>query len=440
MGNVESEILKKYDIAIWNNINLINSYRTKNISVIIITFITLIEFISDFLNNKRGLWQINYGYVLLFYTHIIVVVVLSFLVLFYYIFKSDSNILFHKYYNIVFSIFVLNLSAYISGWVDQMIHGQITVYAIACFGISVSFYIKRKYIILIYLQSYIAFILYLSLIQENYEVLRSNCLNSLLFIVLACFVAITISKFMENDNLYKHRLEELVKTRSDTLLVQQQTINRLQHLNLIGELSAGIAHEVRNPMTSVRGFLQLLGNKDYNKKDKEYFDLMIDEIDRANSIITDFLGFSKDKKIDYEDKDLNHIILKLVPLLDTNLLYEITTDLGKIPRLFLDEKEISQVILNLANNGFESMPFGGCLTIRTYKLNDKVILEIQDQGQGITPDIMAKIGTPFFTTKEKGTGLGLAVCSSIINQHNAKLDIKTDSHGSNFRVIFNITL
>jgi len=435
MEDIGTKFLKKYDAVIWSKLNLINSNRAKNISLIIIT-INLLLLVFDFLDKNKGLWQINSGYGLLFYTHVIFVLVLSLLILVYIL--NKNNLIIHSYFSKVFSFFILNLSAYISGWVDQMLHGQITVYSIACFGIAIAFYFERKYIILVYLQSYLCFILYLSLVQKNGSILQAHYFNSLIIVLISIFMSISVSELMKSDYIYKHKLEELVKTRSNALMMQQQAINRLQQLNLVGELSAGIAHEIRNPMTSVRGFLQLLGNRDYYKKDKVYFDLMIDEIDRANSILTDFLGFSKDKKVNYEDKDLNHIILKLVPLLDTNIMYEIITDLGEIPTLSLDEKEISQVLLNLANNGCESMPKGGCLTIRTFKVDDKVILEIQDQGEGIKPEILEKLGTPFFTTKEKGTGLGLAVCSSIIEKHKAKLDIKSDSNGSNFRVIFNI--
>ena len=437
MENVESKILKKYDVSVLNSLNLINNNRAINISIII-TLINLLILIVDFLNNKRGLWQINSAYILMFYTHLIFVAVLSLLILFYYLNRNKLTIFFNKYFSLFFAFFLLNLSAFLSGWVDQMLHYQITVYVIACFVISISFYFQRKYIILLYGQSYFCFIVYLSIIQVNKEIALANYINSFIAVSLSFLMSMIISKLMHREYLHKYSLEELVKARSDALIMQQQTINRLQQLNLVGELSAGIAHEIRNPMTSVRGFLQLLGNRDYYKKDKEYFDLMIDELDRANSIITDFLALTKDKKVNFVDEDLNQIILRLIPLLDTNVLYEIQTDLGEIPRLSLDDKEISQVILNLANNGCESMPFGGCLTIRTYKLIDKVILEVQDQGQGIKSEILEKIGTPFFTTKEKGTGLGLAVCSSIIDQHNAKLDIKSDSYGSKFRVIFSI--
>ena len=229
-----------------------------------------------------------------------------------------------------------------------------------------------------------------------------------------------------------------MKVRSDALIIQQKAINHLQQFNLIGEMSASIAHEIRNPMTAVRGFLQLLGAKDYNTKDKPFFELMIEELDRANAIIAEFLSLTKDKELKLENKNLNNIISKLIPLIDTNINYSLVSDLGEIPELLLNEREICQVILNLANNGYDAMPLGGCLTIKTYQLNDEVILEVQDEGEGINPETLKKMGTPFFTTKEKGTGLGLAVCKSIITQHNAQLDIQSSPEGSNFRVIFNI--
>lgn len=437
MENIELKILKKHNTAISNSLYLINNYRTRNLSIIF-ALIVLLLIIIDYFNYKTGLRYLDHGYILLFYTHIIYFFVISFLLLLYFIYRNKQNLYFQKFYSLAFTFCVLNFNAFISGWVDQMIHNQITVYSIGCFLIACMFYFERKYTIIMYLQSYFCFIIYINIVQKNDDILQAHYINSFIIVILSCFISLTISKLMKNDFMYKHKLEELIKTRSDVLIMQQQAINRLQKLNLVGELSAGIAHEIRNPMTSVRGFLQLLRNKDYNKKDKEYFDLMIDEIDRANSIITDFLGLTKDKKIHFEDKDLNHIILKLVPLLDTNVSYKIKTDLGTIPKLSLDDNEICQVILNLAYNGCEAMPLGGCLTIRTYQLIDKVILEIQDQGQGIKPEILEKIGTPFFTTKKNGTGLGLAVCSSIISQHSAKLDIVSDSNGSNFRVIFNI--
>ena len=112
--------------------------------------------------------------------------------------------------------------------------------------------------------------------------------------------------------------------------------------------------------------------------------------------------------------------------------------MGDIPDLLLDKKEIHQVIHNLTRNGLEAMPPGGCLFIRTYKDGDVVVLAVQDQGKGIEPDVLEKLGTPFFTTKENGTGLGLAVCYSIAARHNAKIEIETGADGTTFYIKFKV--
>ena len=217
---------------------------------------------------------------------------------------------------------------------------------------------------------------------------------------------------------------------------------RLDRLNLIGEMAAGIGHEIRNPMTTVRGFLQYLGAKKECAEYKNYFDLMIEELDRANAIITEYLSLAKNKNIELKEQNLNSIVRSLFPIIQADAMLAdkyIALVLGEIPALPLDEKEIRQLILNLARNGLEAMAPGGTLTIRTYSDMDKVVLEVQDKGHGIAPDTLKKLGTPFFTTKDKGTGLGLAVCYSIATRHKAKIEVKTDSGGSIFLVQFQRT-
>lgn len=431
----ESELYKKYNTDIWFNLYSINNNRAKFIAIM--TLITILSMVViDYFNFQRGLWSINSGYILLFYAHIAYILSLSILLVLYFFYKENPN--FHKIFSIIFSFLTLNLSAYTSGWVDQLIHGQITVYLLTCFIIAFLFCFERKYTIILFLQSYICLVYYLLQTQKNSDVLQGHLINALIIVLMSCFISLSFSNLMKRDHMYKFNLEELVKTRSDDLIMQQQAINHLQKFNLLGELSAGIAHEIRNPLTTVRGFLQLLGSKDYNEKDKEFYDLMISELDRANSILNEFLSLTKEKRPEFKRINLNSIILKLVPLLDTNSAYDIITDFGEIPEIRLDEKEICQVILNLANNGFEAMTSGGCLTIRTYKADDSVVMEIKDEGQGLSPEALEKIGTPFFTTKDKGTGLGIATCKSIINQHNAKFEIESSPKGATFRVIFNI--
>lgn len=216
---------------------------------------------------------------------------------------------------------------------------------------------------------------------------------------------------------------------------------RLDRLNLIGEMAAGIGHEVRNPMTTVRGFLQILGEKEKSLKHKEYFDLMIEELDRANSIITEFLSLAKGKAVEYKIRNINTIVEAILPLILADTMKDdkvLNVELCKTQDLSLNEEEMRQLILNLVRNGLEAMSPEGNLTIRTFIDNDAVILSVQDQGHGIESDVLDKIGTPFFTTKENGTGLGLAVCYSIASRHNAKIEIETSSTGTTFFVRFKI--
>lgn len=214
---------------------------------------------------------------------------------------------------------------------------------------------------------------------------------------------------------------------------------RFDRLNLVGEMAAGIGHEVRNPLTTVRGFLQVLKRKDDDQKNAAYFDIMIEELDRANAIITEYLSLAKNKAVNKRLCNINTIVEALKPLLEADGLVQnkfFKLFLSEVSELMLDEKEIRQLILNLSRNGFEAMCDGGCLTIKTYQDDNCVILEVSDEGSGIPPEVIEKIGTPFLTTKEQGTGLGLAVCYSIAHRHKAEITFDTSDKGTAFYVRF----
>lgn len=219
----------------------------------------------------------------------------------------------------------------------------------------------------------------------------------------------------------------------------QKEMTRLDRLNMIGEMAAGIGHEVRNPMTTVKGFLQLYRDKNDFAKYKETFDLMVEELDRANSIITEFLSLAKNKAVDLKMQSLNKKIRAILPLIQADAMKQdknIKLELGDIPYIKFDKNEINQVILNLVRNGLEAMPAGGILTIKTFQESDRVVLAVKDQGSGIAPEVLGKIGTPFFTTKDNGTGLGLAVCYSIAERNDARIDFDTGPEGTTFYVRF----
>lgn len=221
----------------------------------------------------------------------------------------------------------------------------------------------------------------------------------------------------------------------------EKELSRLERLNLIGEMAASIAHEIRNPMTTVCGFLQLFRGKSEFVTHVEHFDLMTDELDRANSIISEFLSLARNKVVRLSYHNLNTIVTALFQLLQADALrtgINLQLDLGDIPNLLVDEEEIRQIILNLTYNGFQAMSPGGTLTVLTYVDGDSVVLAVQDEGTGIRPDLLEKLGTPFLTTKENGTGLGLAVCYSIVVRHNAIIKVETGAWGTTFFVRFRL--
>ncbi|HWR43754.1 ATP-binding protein [Sporomusa sp.] len=214
---------------------------------------------------------------------------------------------------------------------------------------------------------------------------------------------------------------------------------RFDRLNVIGEMAAGIGHEVRNPMTTVRGYLQLFLRKSIFEPYHEQLSTMIEELDRANSIITEFLSLAKNKTTDMRRVNLNNVVNVLFPLVQADAFrigHQIHVEMSDIPDTMLDEKEIRQLILNLVRNALEAMEQQGVVTLKTYCSNDDIVLEISDTGKGIPKDILNQLGTPFLTTKDNGTGLGLAVCYRIAQRHGAVIHVDTSSNGTRFFIEF----
>lgn len=248
---------------------------------------------------------------------------------------------------------------------------------------------------------------------------------------------ISSAVFKDKDGLYKSSM--IVRDVTERKQFEKE-MARLDRMELVGKMAASIGHEIRNPMTTVRGFLQMLAGKPDASQYKDFYSLMITELDRANSIITEFLSLAKNKKVELKPQNLNQIIDAIFPLISANSILAdkyIDLELVDIPDLPVDEKEIRQLILNLVRNGLEAMDPGGKLTIKTFQDSGKVVLAVEDQGNGIKPDLLEKLGTPFFSTKDSGTGLGLAVCYSIANRHNATIHVETGAYGTTFFVRFN---
>jgi signal transduction histidine kinase len=260
--------------------------------------------------------------------------------------------------------------------------------------------------------------------------------------------------------LFKNTLQPEIETTKDPLAAKDVGVFRaLTHLvntviseleqaqaklqyNVIGEMAAGIGHEVRNPMTTVRGYLQMFQKKEEFSAYHRQLAVMIEELDRANLIITEFLSLSKHKRVEMKLGNINSVLNSLFPLLQADAFqhsHEILLALEDTPDFDFDEKEIRQLIVNLVRNGFEAMQPRGVLLISTKFSGHHVILSVKDTGSGIPPEILEKLGTPFVTTKDAGTGIGLSICFRIAERHRASIDITTGEQGTVFSVSFKMT-
>ncbi|NLZ37983.1 MAG: hypothetical protein GX893_00030 [Firmicutes bacterium] len=201
---------------------------------------------------------------------------------------------------------------------------------------------------------------------------------------------------------------------------------QLEKFSLLAELAAGTAHEIRNPITTMRGFLQILAQEfSPGSKGYEYCSLLIDEIDRVNFIIKEFLLLAKPAAPNLKKIDIHIILEEILLLIESKSLLEdvnIYKNLSaRLPAVEADPAQIKQVFLNIATNAIQAMPNGGNLTITTVVDKDKVRVQFADTGTGMTEAQLKKIFNPFFTTKENGTGLGLTISYRIIERHNGRI-------------------
>lgn len=207
----------------------------------------------------------------------------------------------------------------------------------------------------------------------------------------------------------------LVEFIRESYIIRLQ-VERSEKLNLISELAASVAHEVRNPLTVVRGFVQLL-REETNPKNMEYIRLVLTELDRAESIISDYLNLAKPQGDVMSRVELTHIVAEITALMSSYAVMngvEIVTRTE--PQLYVisNPVKIKQALMNLIKNGIEAMKQGGVLQVTVKLTNSSVMIVIHDEGEGISPEQIRQIGLPFYSTKEKGTGLGLMVTCRII--------------------------
>ncbi|GGF93049.1 hypothetical protein GCM10010916_07980 [Paenibacillus abyssi] len=207
----------------------------------------------------------------------------------------------------------------------------------------------------------------------------------------------------------------------------EQFLRNSDKLSAIGELAAGLAHEIRNPLTSLRGFTQLLKSK--ASSDQSYFQLMLDELDRINTIVNEFMALAKPEVMRTEQRDIRPLLTNVIYLLETQAILNnvsIVTEFEvEMPSVLCDEGQLKQVFMNVIKNSIEAMPGGGQLLIQAgIDQQRQLLLRFIDEGIGVSEEGLKKLGEPFYTTKEKGNGLGLMMCYKIIKTHHGTMSFK----------------
>ncbi|MGB7998518.1 MAG: PAS domain S-box protein [Anaerobacillus sp.] len=217
------------------------------------------------------------------------------------------------------------------------------------------------------------------------------------------------------------------RKKTDELLL------RSEKLSAIGQLAAAVAHEVRNPLTSVKGFIQLYKDR----IDEEILHLMLSEMDRIESIVNEFLSLARPQAVTYQELDMMALIRNIASLMEPESVLnnvDVYTDFHTPSLNMLVEKnQMTQVLMNIIKNGIESMPEGGPLSITTCHSDTHLFIEIADKGVGIPEERLQHLGEPFFSNKDMGTGLGLVVSYKIIHEH--KGTIHFDSSVGNGTVV-----
>lgn len=227
-------------------------------------------------------------------------------------------------------------------------------------------------------------------------------------------------------------------------ITEQKEVERLmqqtERLVAIGELMAGIAHEIRNPLAAIRGFVQYLQNDLPKVEQQEYIGIILKEVDSINKVIQQLLDFSAPSKNYYVSVQINELIEEVLVLINSshrsnNLTFKLSLD-SSLSALYLDKELMKQALLNLVINAIQAIKQKGVIEITTtLSVNQKYqLIHIKDDGDGIKPELMDKIFTPFFTTKIAGTGLGLSMVQKIISSHKGKISIQNNDDGKGITV------
>lgn len=335
----------------------------------------------------------------------------------------------------------------------SFLYGGLLTGAIVVVSMLYYLYIIGDANILVMMINYFILIALLMIFRKKYSIIslkKKISIISFLFLLITATRAIRLFYLNEEKEIFLNVLVSIITWISlvtaimiiENLNMQMQLQHELQRsekLKVVSELAASVAHEVRNPMTSTRGFLQLMSQDgNLNSSQKRYIDISIEELDRAQSIIQDYLSLAKPNKQGMDrinvSKELEHVIQLMstyTTFNNTSIRYEIEEELF----IKANKDEMKQVLINLIKNAIEAIDKDGMVTVKAFSSRGMALIEIMDDGVGMTPQQVERLGTPFYSTKDKGTGIGLTISFQIIQLLQGKIDVKSEvGKGSVFTI------
>ena len=278
-----------------------------------------------------------------------------------------------------------------------------------------------------------------------WKVRRVDVLDKCLEICVFCLVGLTAGVLTDQQKKQERALHDTtnqLRQAHQELQESFESMKRAERLYALGQLSAGLAHEIRNPLASIEGAVTILQRENSSgQRRREFLDIIQKESRRLNRLLTRFLNFAKPAEPDLKVVELDNLldsVMSLVRHADGAGCLELRKDIQPgVSTVECDPEQMKQVLLNLVMNAVQAMPRGGTVVLAARQDETKITIDVEDQGTGISKDNIERVFDPFFTTKETGTGLGLSVAHQIVNQHGGKLTILRNSpEGVTVRISF----
>jgi PAS domain S-box-containing protein len=255
-------------------------------------------------------------------------------------------------------------------------------------------------------------------------------------------VVIENAQLIQQQKEYMEHLEEKVEERTRQLKDAQEKLIKSERLAAIGQVAAMVGHDLRNPLTGIKGATYYLKTKlgpKMDEKAREMLELIDKDVEHSNKIITDLMEYSKEIRLELTETTPKSIVRDALSLVEVPENVQVLDLTQSEPKIKMDVEKMKRVFYNLVKNAVDAMSKGGKLTITSRESDGNVELAFADTGIGMTKEIMGKLCTPFFTTKARGMGLGLAICKRIIEAHGGKISVEsTIGKGTTFKVTISI--